>query len=80
MKKMLIANGLVGMDDGSLGTIEQGMLADIIVVDGNPLHDPGMFVGPDNIMLVMKDGQICRNRLSAKPGAEVSRLRDAVTA
>ena len=57
--------GLAMMADGSLGTLEQGKLADLIVVQGNPLDDPRVLQGPDAIRLVMKDGQLCKNMLGA---------------
>ena len=57
--------GLAMMADGSLGTLEQGKLADLIVVDGNPLDDPRVLQGPEAIRLVMKDGQLCKNMLGA---------------
>jgi imidazolonepropionase-like amidohydrolase len=56
--------GLAMMADGSLGTLQPGKLADLIVVEGNPLDDPRVLQGPDHIRLVMKDGQVCRNDLA----------------
>lgn len=57
--------GLAMMGDGSLGTLQAGKLADLILVDGDPLGDPRVLVGPDNILLVMKDGQVQKNTLPA---------------
>ncbi len=60
------ANGGLAMTgDGSLGTLQAGKLADLIVVDGNPLDDPRVLQGPDKIRLVMKDGQLCKNALAS---------------
>jgi imidazolonepropionase-like amidohydrolase len=56
--------GLAMMADGSLGTLQPGKLADLIVVEGNPLDDPRVLQGPDQIRLVMKDGQVCRNEFA----------------
>lgn len=72
--------GLAMMPDGSLGTLEPGKLADLIVVDGNPLENPGVLVGPDNILLVIKDGQICKNTLPAASDAAPIPTRETVTA
>jgi imidazolonepropionase-like amidohydrolase len=38
-----------------LGTLEIGMLADLIVVDGNPLEDLNVM---DSVLYVMKDGEV----------------------
>ena len=59
-----------------LGVIEQGALADLLLVDGNPLEDlsaigahSGWFDAPErdadikSIRLIMKDGQIYKNTL-----------------
>lgn len=40
-----------------LGTIEQGKLADLILIDGNPLQD---IAAVKNIHLVMKDGEVMK--------------------
>ncbi len=56
--------GLAMMGDGSLGTLQPGKLADLIMVDGNPLDDPRVLQGPDRVRLVMKDGQVCKNTLA----------------
>jgi imidazolonepropionase-like amidohydrolase len=39
----------------SLGTLEQGKLADVIVVDGNPLED---LMTMDRVILVIKNGEV----------------------
>jgi len=48
--------------DGELGTIEPGRLADLIVVDGNPLRDVKVLLEPERIELVMKGGVIAVDR------------------
>ena len=45
-----------------VGTLEKGKLADLIVVQGNPLKDIRVLQPPENIRLVMKDGVIEVNR------------------
>ena len=53
------ANGGLAMGyNGELGTLEAGKLADLILVDGDPLADISVLSGPDKIALVMKDGAI----------------------
>jgi imidazolonepropionase-like amidohydrolase len=55
--------GLAMMDDGSLGTLAPGKLADMILVDADPLKDPRVLAGPDRVVFVMKDGQVCKDAL-----------------
>lgn len=52
---------LCGVAD-TLGTIESGKTADLVVVRGNPLSDIDSLGDPDNILLVIKDGQTVSNR------------------
>jgi len=47
------------------GTLEKGKFADLILVKGNPLHDTRVLMNKDNIVLVMKEGQILKNLLSS---------------
>src|SRR3989442_4757386 len=47
--------------DGSLGTLEVGKLADVIVVDGVVLSDISKIVDRSNVQLVLKGGQAAKN-------------------
>ncbi len=48
-----------------LGTVEVGKLADLIVMDGNPLRDIGLFAdGRKTVRLVLKGGRIMKDLLS----------------
>ena len=49
--------------DNKVGTIEEGKLADIVVVDGDPLNDIRILQEKERIALVIKDGKICVNRI-----------------
>src|SRR5258707_5251340 len=51
--------------DGSLGTLEVGKLADVIVVDGDVLSDISRIVDPRNVKLVLKGGKAAKNTLGA---------------
>ena len=42
----------------SVGTLEPGKKADILIVEGNPLKDISILLNKKNILLVMKDGKI----------------------
>jgi len=53
----------LGQSD-KLGTIEPGKLADMVVVDGNPLEDIKILQEQSKIALVMKSGLVCINRMS----------------
>ncbi len=46
---------------GELGLVREGALADLLLVDGNPLADLSLLVGPDHFVMIMKDGQMHRD-------------------
>src|SRR5229473_1363928 len=50
-----------------IGTIEQGRLADLVLVAGNPLDDVTMLLDPGRIELVLKGGAICADRRGPRP-------------
>lgn len=53
---------LVGME-GRLGTLAAGAIADLLVVEGNPLEEITLLAQPEkNLVLVMKEGVICHRR------------------
>ncbi len=45
-------------NNGSLGTLEEGKLADLVIIDGNPLEDITVLQNHKKIKAVMKDGLI----------------------
>ena len=47
-----------------VGVLKEGMLADLIVVDQNPLLDVSVLKNQDALRLVMKDGVIYKNTLA----------------
>ncbi len=55
----------IGRGD-DLGTVEKGKLADLVVVNGDPLPDVAILQKSDNIALVVKDGTIAVDRLRAQ--------------
>jgi imidazolonepropionase-like amidohydrolase len=49
---------------GKLGVIEEGALADLLVIDGNPIDHIELIARPDrNFMIIMKDGRIYKDTL-----------------
>ncbi len=50
-----VGGDLMGLK-GELGVIREGALADLLLVDGNPLNDQSVLVGPDRFTMIMKDG------------------------
>jgi len=47
---------------GELGVVKEGALADLILVDGNPLENLDLVADPEkNFVVIMKDGKIYKN-------------------
>jgi imidazolonepropionase-like amidohydrolase len=50
---------------GKLGVVEQGALADLLLVDGNPIEDIGLVANPaKSFLVIMKDGKIYKDTLN----------------
>ena len=50
---------------GKLGVIEEGALADLILVDGDPIADIELIADPEkNFVLIVKDGRVFKNTLT----------------
>jgi len=50
---------------GKLGVVEQGALADLVLVDGDPISDIKLIEDPEkNFPVIMKDGKVYKNRLA----------------
>lgn len=59
-----IGSELILMPD-RLGTLEAGKLADVIVVEGNPVEDIKLLTDANNVKVVIQDGNIKKNILPA---------------
>lgn len=65
-------NAAIAIGKGkSLGTIEAGKIADIIVVDGNPLDDIKILQERERIQIVMKEGDVYIDRRPGHPRKEI---------
>ena len=50
-----------------LGLLKAGYLADIVLVDGNPLENLALLTDPAKIQLVMKDGVVHKDCATPVP-------------
>lgn len=62
-----VAAELLRLDEQT-GTLATGKLADLLVVEGDPLADLGALAQPDKLALVVKAGAAARDRLTAVRG------------
>lgn len=51
---------LVRLED-EIGTVEEGKRADLIMLNGDPLADPGLFGDPQNVRMVVQDGRVVKD-------------------
>ena len=51
-----------------LGTITEGKLADLVVVDGDPVADLSLLADRDNLLAVVQGGRLLTDRLPGRPG------------
>jgi imidazolonepropionase-like amidohydrolase len=62
--ELLALSGLRSPYVGKLGVIQEGALADLLLVDGNPLENLNLIEDPaKNLLVIMKDGKIYKNLL-----------------
>ncbi|MCW5736236.1 MAG: amidohydrolase family protein [Enhydrobacter sp.] len=62
--ELLALSGKRNPYPGRLGVVEEGALADLLLVDGDPLADISLIENPArNFVVIMKDGKIYKNSL-----------------
>jgi len=60
--KILAMSGLRSPYRGKIGVIEEGALADLLLIDGNPLDDISILTKyKESLVVIMKDGRIYKN-------------------
>ncbi len=60
--ELLALSGKRNPYPGKLGVVEEGALADLLLVDGNPLENIELIADPaKNFVVIMKDGKIYKN-------------------
>ncbi len=63
--ELLALSGKRNPYPGRLGVVEPGALADLLLVDGNPLENINLMADPGKTLLViMKDGKVYKNALA----------------
>ena len=60
--ELMALSGFINPYPGKLGVIEEGALADLLLVDGNPLENIKLVEDPDkNFLMIMKDGTVYKD-------------------
>ena len=64
--QLLALSGKRNPYPGKLGVVEEGALADLLLVDGNPLENIALVADPArNFLVIMKDGMVYKNTVAA---------------
>jgi imidazolonepropionase-like amidohydrolase len=60
--ELMALSGFINPYPGKLGVVEEGALADLLLVDGNPIENIELVAAPEkNFLVIMKDGKIYKN-------------------
>jgi imidazolonepropionase-like amidohydrolase len=60
--ELMALSGFINPYPGKLGVVEQGAIADLLLVDGNPLEDIKLIADPGkNFLVIMKGGTIYKD-------------------
>ena len=62
--ELMALSGFINPYPGKLGVVEEGALADLLLVDGNPLENIKLIEDPEkHFLVIMKDGVMYKNTL-----------------
>jgi imidazolonepropionase-like amidohydrolase len=62
--ELMALSGFINPYPGKLGVVKEGALADLLLVDGNPLEDIELVAHPnESFLVIMKDGKIYKDIL-----------------
>jgi imidazolonepropionase-like amidohydrolase len=62
---LMALSGFINPYPGKLGVVEEGAIADLLLVDGNPLENMKLVADPDrNFLIIMKGGTIYKDTLT----------------
>ncbi|GEO13957.1 metal-dependent hydrolase family protein [Microvirga aerophila] len=62
--ELMALSGFINPYPGKLGVVEERALADLLLVENNPLENLDLVADPDrNFLIIMKDGKIYKNTL-----------------
>jgi imidazolonepropionase-like amidohydrolase len=60
--ELMALSGFINPYPGKLGVVEEGALADLLLVDGDPIEDVKLVADPEKkFLVIMKDGKIYKN-------------------
>ena len=63
--ELMALSGFINPYPGRLGVVEEGALADLLLVEGDPLQDLGLVADPErSFLVIMKDGVVHKNTLA----------------
>lgn len=63
--ELLSLSGLRSPYKGKLGVIEEGALADVLLINGNPIENLSLIADPDkNLLLIIKNGKIFKDLIN----------------
>ena len=63
--QLLTLSGKRNPYPGRLGVVQEGALADLLLIDGDPLSNIALIADPEkNLLVIMKDGKVYKNILS----------------
>ena len=62
--QLLALSGKRSAYQGLMGVVEEGALADLLLIDGDPLSDINLIADPEKILIIMKDGIVYKNDMN----------------